>query len=178
MTGLVPPRYTGEVTKPLSRRARSLRRSALALATTAVLLPSLTGCFILDWVTPQAPARQAPEPPAEPPVFVPDGSASDNLPVFQETLREYAEGEGAVQGQPIVDAVSGVGFDKAAMQVSFDQSQTGLAADSIFVSVRIGEECLIGQIAAEGRDSAAEVMPAVGPENNVCLIGATRPIDW
>lgn len=64
------------------------------------------------------------------------------------------------------------------MQVSFDKSRTGLTADSIYVSVRIGEDCMIGQFATEDRELAVDLAGAVGPEKDLCLIGETREIDW
>ncbi|UBH06340.1 hypothetical protein K8P10_001851 [Leucobacter sp. Psy1] len=150
----------------------------LAASAVAAALTSLTGCFLLEGPSPRTPERTAPPEPETAPQFVPDGSAEENLPYFTEVLRQYSAGDGPVEGRPIVDAVAEAGFDKAAMSVSFDESKTGYAADSIFVSVRIGADCLLGQVAAEGRGFAAEAEPAIGPDHDVCLIGETRPIDW
>lgn len=116
--------------------------------------------------------------PVTPPELVPGGSAADNLPYFRESIRQFGLGEQPVQGVAVVDHLVAAGFDKAAMQVSFDESKTNLVADNIFVSVRFGEECLIGQIVVADRSFATEEAPAVGPEKSLCLIGATRPIDW
>lgn len=116
--------------------------------------------------------------PAEPAQFHPDGSAEDNLPFFAQTLREFAAGGEAVEGVPVVNAVSAAGFDRTAMQVSFDRTQTNLVADNIFVSVLIGTDCLVGQVVTADRTTFAVVEPAVGPSQDICLIGNTRPIDW
>lgn len=116
--------------------------------------------------------------PAEPPKFYPDGTAEQNLPYFTQTLDDFAAGEDPVEGVPVVDAVAAAGFDKAAMQVSFDRTQTNLVADSIFVSVRIGTDCLLGQVVTSDRSVTAVTEPAVGPSEDICLIGKTRPIDW
>lgn len=128
---------------------------------------------------PTAPSGQADggDSPA-PPRFYPDGTAEDNLPYFTKTLQDYASGQGAVEGRPIVDAIAEAGFDKGSMQVSFDRTQTALVADSIYVSVRLGTECLIGQIQTSDRSVSAVAEPAVGPSDDICLIGKTRPIDW
>lgn len=115
--------------------------------------------------------------PAEPPKFFPDGSAEQNLPYFADVLQRYAAGEGAIEGRPVVDAVVEAGFDRAAMQVSFDRTETNLVADNIFVSVRIGADCLVGQLVTADREAYAVVAPAVGPDADVCLIGETREID-
>lgn len=119
-----------------------------------------------------------PEPMADPSGFDPLGTATDNLPVFEQTLLAFAAGGEPVEGAPIVNAVTAAGFDRAAMQVSFDRTRTDLVADSIFVSVRMGEACLIGQITTADRGVSAVVEPAIGPERSICLIGQTRPIDW
>ncbi|MFT4231286.1 MAG: hypothetical protein QM606_00700 [Leucobacter sp.] len=158
---------------------RSRTRALLAIA---VALPLLSGCTVaqslLEGPTPVTPERETPAPAESAPELVPGGSAADNLPYFTEVLRRYSEGEAPVQGRPVVDAVAEAGFDKAAMQVSFDESKTGLVADSIFVSVLIGSDCLIGQIVTGDRSFVAENEPAVGPDGDICLIGRTRPIDW
>ncbi|UOR02947.1 hypothetical protein MUN77_06515 [Leucobacter allii] len=154
------------------------RRLALSALVLGLASTTLTGCFLLEGPTPETPTREAPAAPEVAPEFVPGGTAEENLPYFTEVLRDYAAGDGAVQGQPIVDAVAGAGFDRAAMQVSFDESKTGLPADNIFVSVRIGADCLVGQIVAADRSFAAENEPALGPNGDICLIGSTRAIDW
>lgn len=159
------------------------RRSRVpALLAICVALPLLTGCSLIESVlqgpTPETPARETPAQPESPPEFVPDGTAEQNLPYFTEVLRAFAESDRPVQGAPVVDAVAEAGFDKAAMQVSFDRSMTGLEADNIFVSVRIGADCLIGQIVTSDRSFVAQQEPAVGPDRDICLIGDTRPIDW
>lgn len=141
----------------------------------------LTGCSVLETVIggpqPQTPPREPLQPPPDP-EFFPDGSAEDNWPYFAHVLSEFAEGEAEVDGENVVNALADSGFDADAMQVSFDRTETGLVADSIFVSVRIGKSCLVGQIVTGDREAVAEVMPAVGPERDICLIGETRAIDW
>lgn len=159
-----------------SRNAyRRLTRVALAAGTAAVLL---SGCALLEGPTPDTPTRVTPAVPEAPPELIPGGTAEENLPYFTEVIRGYAAGEGAVNGEPIVNAVAESGFDRSAMQVSFDATKTGLEADNIFVSVRVDDACLIGQITAPDRDFATSVEPAVGPDRNICLIGETRVIDW
>lgn len=157
------------------RPTTRLAHSALALS---IALPLLGGCAILEGPTPTTPEREAPAAPEVAPELVPGGTAADNLPYFTEVIRAFAEGDQPVQGQPVAQAVIDAGFDRATMQVSFDQSKTGLPADNIFVSVQIGSECLIGQVVAEDRTFVAENEPAIGPEGLTCLIGETRPLDW
>lgn len=165
-------RYTGRVT-------RTRRSSRLALvATGAILLPALAGCALLEGPTPATPQREAPAKPEQRPELVPGGSAEQNLPYFTEVLREYGEGEAPIEGVGITTALRDAGFDTADMQVSFDETRTGLVADSIYVSVRIGTECMLGQFATEDRELVVDLAGAVGPEQDICLIGETRTIDW
>jgi|LSQX01.2.fsa_nt_gb hypothetical protein len=141
---------------------------------------SLVGCTVQQEAKPlpEVEAPEAVESEAPPAAFVVDGSAEDNLPFFRETLAQFAGGAEPVQGEWLVNTLANAGFDKAAMQVSFDQSQTGLVADSLFVSVRIDASCLIGQVVTSDRSVTIELMPTVGPNEDLCLIGHTRPIDW
>lgn len=138
----------------------------------------LTGCVLLEGPTPNTPERTVPPQPEAAPEFVPGGTAEENLPIFIETVREFADGDQPVQGELLVNAIAAVGFQKGDMQVTHDQSKMNLPADLLFVAVRIDNECLIGQVVPDTREFAAELMDAVGPEQNVCIIGDTREITW
>jgi hypothetical protein len=178
----------GTTLADMSEAPRRSRSRAVGLVIGAILILALAVGALLfvqnrwpigqnERPTPQQPTP-GPEEPEEPAEFYPDGTADENLPYFRQTLDRFAAGDEPIEGRPVVDAVAGAGFDRAAMQVSFDRTQTDLVADNIFVSVRIGEDCLIGQILTADRTPYAVVEPAVGPEQNICLIGNTRPIDW
>lgn len=161
---------------PHTRVRGGLRSVALIAATLAVT--ALPACAILEGPTPDAPKRELPAAPEVAPELISGGTAAENLPYFTEVLRSYTSGEGAIKGEPISRAVIDAGFDKNLMQVSFDTSKTGLEADNIFVSVRLQDSCLIGQVITSDRSFVAEVAPAVGPDNTLCLIGETAPIGW
>ncbi|WP_353055537.1 hypothetical protein [Leucobacter sp. CX87] len=163
--------------RPLSP-FRAPARAGGALAAVALAAGLLSGCTLLEGPAPDAPVRPAPTAPAEPVALVPGGTAEENLPFFQQTLIAFAGGGAPIEGQPVVDALVAAGFDRAAMQVSFDRTRTDLVADNIFVSVRVGESCLLGQLVTGDRSLVAEAAPALGPEKNICIIGTTRPIDW
>lgn len=163
---------------PNSQTVRGSRRfaaTALALGVAAALL---SGCALLEGPTPVTPKRETPAEPEVAPELVAGGTAEENLPFFTEVLRGYAAGEGVVKGEPVSRAFIDAGFDKSLMQVSFDASKTGLPADNIFVSVRFGADCLIGQLVAEDRSFVAKNEPALGPNKDICLIGKTNPITW
>ena len=160
-----------------SRRPARFARpaAAIVLGLSVALLP---GCALLEGPTPETPQRTEPPKPEAAPELVPGGSAEDNLPFFTETLRAFAAGDQPVQAQPVTTALMEAGFDKSLMQVSFDKSKTNLDADNIFVSVRYGEDCLIGQVVAADRSFVAKNEPALGPDKTICLIGTTNPITW
>lgn len=167
-------------------RTRVLRTAYSTLLIGAVAA-GLGGCapagVTADQVTPTPSdaASQETEPdlvPEEPAQLIPDGGAEANLPFFSEVLRQFSAGTEVVEGRPVVDALVAAGFDRAAMQVSFDESKTGLVADSILVSVLLGGECLIGQVITADRSTFTTIAPALTEGQNLCLIGNTRPIDW
>ncbi|QEW04865.1 hypothetical protein F6J85_09675 [Microbacterium lushaniae] len=85
-------------------------------------------------------------------------------------------GPDAVVGRAYIDALTAAGFDRAAMQVTADESTVGNPAESIQFSVRWGEDCLIGQVGPATGDPVTAVMP--GLQTGGCLVGNTRPIDW
>ncbi len=163
---------------------RARLRSMRTVATVAVALTLgivLSACADSGSPSPSAsprPTADSEDVSAPQPALVPDGSATDNLPFFTQVLQQYAAGGGPVEGRPIVDALAAAGFDKSVMQVSFDRSKTDLVADSILVSVRVGESCLIGQLVTSDRSAVTTVQPALTAERTICLIGNTRPIDW
>ncbi|WP_322408910.1 DUF6993 domain-containing protein [Microbacterium invictum] len=117
------------------------------------------------------------EPPAPAgPALVPDGSAEDNLPFFTQIIQAVWNSDGRGAGRAYVDALVAGGFDKAAMQVTADTSTVGNPAESIQVSVRWGEQCLIGQVGDATGEPVATVLAAL--PDGACLLGETRPIDW
>jgi hypothetical protein len=123
----------------------------------------------------QPTADPVPSEPAEP-ALVPDGTASDNLPVFAAVTAAVWASENRVAGRAYVDALVQAGFDKSAMQVTDDQTTVGNPAESIQFSVRWGDECLIGQVGPATGEPVTAVMPVLA--EGTCLIGETRTIDW
>ena len=109
-------------------------------------------------------------------VFEPDGTAADNLPWFMQIVRQVWAGPDQVKGRAYVDALVAGGFDKAAMQVTKDESTVGNPAESIQFSVLWKGECLVGQVGPATGDPVAVVLPELG--TGTCLLGETRPIDW
>lgn len=108
--------------------------------------------------------------------LVPDGTAADNLPLFSAvTAAVWATAEQGA-GRAYVDALTAAGFDKTAMQVTYDESTVGNPAESIQFSVRWDDECLVGQVGPATGVPVTVVVPVLA--EGTCLVGDTRPIDW
>ncbi|MFV0373118.1 DUF6993 domain-containing protein [Microbacterium sp.] len=113
---------------------------------------------------------------ADPVEFFPNGSATDNLPLFRHLVKQVAESSDTVAGRAYIDALVEAGFDKDAMQLTPDQTSVGHAVDAIQFSVLWDGECLVGQVGPSTPEPTAIVLPEL-PEGG-CLVGQTRPIDW
>ena len=110
------------------------------------------------------------------PVSSATSEASQRLPLFTQTVASVWTGPNPVSGRAYIDALTAAGFDKAAMQVTADQSTIGNAAESIEFAVRIGDQCLVGQVGPSIGDPVTAVLPGLAAGG--CLIGQTRAIDW
>lgn len=126
--------------------------------------------------TASAPGPSPTAPPVPAATFVPDGTAADNLPYFTQVIEGVWAGDQRASGQAYVDALVAAGFDKAAMQVTADETSIGNAVDALSVSVKWSDQCLIGQAGPEIGEAVAVALPFLA--DGGCLIGATRPIDW
>lgn len=158
-----------------------IRRLVAAPLLAAFLVTQLAACTAAQpEPAPASESQQTAEEPTKspPPQYLPDGTAAENEKYFSYVLRKAIRAGVDINGVEMVNALVGGGFDRSMMQVSFDTTQTGLAADNIFVSVRRNDQCLLGQIITSDKTVHVDVQPAIGPEKTVCLIGETRPIDW
>jgi hypothetical protein len=147
----------------------------------ALAMAALVACAPLGPAPspPAASTSHAPSPSSTPeaaPTLVPDGTATDNLPVFTAVTAQVWQSEQRVSGRAYIDALVAAGFDRASMQLTEDTSTVGNPAESIQFSVQWAQECLIGQVGPATGDPVTTVMAAL-PEGG-CLVGETRPIDW
>lgn len=152
---------------------------ARTIAGTAAIAASivLTGCTVVASATPSASSSgaESASPSAAAPIeLLPDGSAADNLPYFDEVNTAFFAANPDPDGRAIVDNLVAAGFDKATMQVTPDATTIGREADSVQFSVFIGGSCLIGQSSGAGYASTSGP-PVTGQS---CLSGITRAIDW
>lgn len=149
-----------------------------------VLGAFLAGCSLFEDPAPQptvtggVPTTPGATPTETPvPELVTDGDAVDNLPLFESVVLSVWESDDPVRGRAYIDALTEVGFDRDAMQVTQDQTTVGNAAESIQFSVRWGEaECLVGQVGPSTGDPVVAVMDQLAEGR--CLVGETRAIDW
>jgi hypothetical protein len=153
------------------------RRRILPLGIAVISIAMLTGCVgdsempvpsLLPSASPSPSATAEPDP-----EFRPDGTAAQNQHFFDFVNSQYQASNGMGDGQTIVDFLVSNGFDKAAMEVTYDSTAIGLVADSIIVSVHIGEECLIGQFSAAQYTGTRAPVLGTGK----CLVGDTRQRD-
>ncbi|WP_156759617.1 DUF6993 domain-containing protein [Microbacterium karelineae] len=160
----------------------SFRPSRLIVVPALLAVASLVACAPETGEaepTPDAAPTATPTPsetPAPEPVkFSPDGSAEDNLPVFQQAIERAWASDGRAQGRTYVDMLAEVGFDISEMQVSKDLSTVGNAAETMMVSVRWSDSaCLVGQF---GPDTPEPVATVLEPVDGVCLPGETAAIE-
>lgn len=144
----------------------------------------MTAALLLSGCGPAAsptlrPTQVSPSASAAPvaPAYTPDGTASDNLPLFTDTVAQVWGTDQRVSGRAYIDALVVAGFDRAAMQVTQDVSTVGNPAESLQFSVRWGAtECLVGQVGPSTGDPVTAVLPQLA--DGRCLIGTTRAIDW
>ncbi|MFF2485028.1 DUF6993 domain-containing protein [Microbacterium sp. NPDC058062] len=171
----LPPRARFDV------RSRRAARVILTVALVGVLAACSPGDPEATPTPTTTTADGTPSPSATPttpaaPTLVPDGTAEDNLPLFSSVTAAVWATDARVTGRAYIDALTAAGFDKAAMQVTQDQSTVGNPAESIQFSVRWNDQCLIGQVGPATGDPVTVVVPVLAEGN--CLVGQTRPIDW
>ena len=122
------------------------------------------------------PTAEAKPVPTPGPTLLPAGTAAENLVYFNFLAAAVTKADASADGRAYIDALVAGGFDRNMMEVTFDRTQADLAADSVQFSVRFAGECLIGQIgpASDGFHSVVARILSTG----LCLVGATRQIDW
>ncbi|MDO7882357.1 DUF6993 domain-containing protein [Salinibacterium soli] len=149
------------------------------LAAGAAIAVLLAGCvqepepMPVPTVSGSPSATPTPEPTRIPELH-PEGGAAANHQFFDYVNSTYYNGVGRGSGSEIVQNLANNGFNKADMEVTFDDTAIGIPADSIVVSVRIKGECLLGQFGPIRYTST--IAPVLGTGR--CLVGVTRPIDW
>lgn len=150
-------------------------RGVTSFAATGLALFVMTGCATSNGILPgpdTAPTSSATpsNTPIDPPAYVSEGTAEQNLAVFEWAGSTAAEKQGTTTGDQLIDSLVRAGFARNLLEVTPDVTAAGFEADSIFVSARFGEQCLVGQ--ARGPRFTAIVTPALS--NKKCLVGGSN----
>ncbi|SMH37497.1 hypothetical protein SAMN06295885_1355 [Rathayibacter oskolensis] len=122
-----------------------------------------------------ASAETASEAPAAPIALVPGGTADENRPFFEQVLRGVVDADPEAPGLSVVDALVANGFAKESMQLTADETSVGLEADSVQVSVKMSDACLIGQYGP--KSGGVHVIVAAPIATGACLVGRTVALD-
>ncbi len=181
--GVAKPAWQSVGTRTAGGRA-CRPRFVLGVVSAGLLLGvSLTACTSIpaepranDTAPSSSGAREPSATPAPDATLVPDGTAAENLVYFNFLAAAVTKANPAADGRDYIDALVAGGFDRAALEVTFDRTQADLAVDSTQFSVRFAGECLIGQIGPATNGFHSVVAPILS--TGLCLVGSTRQIDW
>jgi hypothetical protein len=152
--------------------SRYLRVGVAAAIVVAGML-ALTACVDAPAPIPTPTATATPTTPTGPAIDL-DGTATDNLPYFDQVNGDLIAAGGTLDGRAFIDNLVAAGYPKSDLEVTSDLTSINGPADNIQFAVRLNGTCLIGQYGNIGYASTAVELLATGR----CLVGATRPIDW
>lgn len=105
--------------------------------------------------------------------FYPELSAAANLSYFEYTLSHSGAGAGPVPATELVDALIDAGFETGDIEVTPENSQIALPAESVALAVVFDGECLVGQYTDEWL--AVEVLPIL--PDGTCLVLQPETLD-
>jgi len=167
-------------------RMRRWQRSGLIVAAISALVMILSGCVSgppapVPTDSPSASPSATPTPrptstavPGPGAILRPGGTAAQNQQFFDFVASGLFASSGFTDGETIVNTLVAGGFDKAAMEITYDSTAIGLRADSVIFSARFSDRCLIGQFSPVGY--VGIIAPILG--TGKCLVGDTKVIDW
>lgn len=139
------------------------------LKTTSVRFVALTFFCSLLLVGCSTSPVAAPEPEiSEEPVYVfyPDGSASQNLPLFENTLKDTGAGGLGHNLQDSIKALVDAGFELESITHTAVISKTTDSVDSVSLAIAFDEKCLIAQFSNTWINAVV-----AEPTVSGCLIG-------
>lgn len=101
------------------------------------------------------------------PQFIAGGSAAQNEFFFRESLKKLGVGNRFVSTNEVVRMLVTAGFSESKISHTKNTTKTGLVAEDVSLSIRIGNECLLAQY------SKNSLTTGVGPTfpNGNCLLG-------
>lgn len=154
---------------------RLLSTTAIVLGAALLLSGCQSGAQPTNGPSANVPYTGAPRPietvkAAPPAVFIPDGSATANLPFFVSIAQQAIAANPAVSSSDVAVLESQSGFDPGAIQFTYSRTAAGLASDSSSVAVLFAGECIIAQFGPVISGVHGVVLPALAQGG--CLIGS------
>ena len=152
------------------------KRAIALVAFAAWATVVLVGCVPTSPMpTPTTTKSATPSPtPTAAPTLDPNGTVDEAYAFWRYLVEKMYFDLGKNDGAQYINMMTNYGFDRAAMEVTYNETAIGEQADSIIFSVRFGGECFIGQIF--NPTWVATRAPVLG--TGTCLVGVTRPIDF
>ncbi|ALJ20271.1 hypothetical protein AOA12_10235 [Microbacterium sp. No. 7] len=152
------------------RRAASLIGAAVGVALI------LSACTPTDEPAPvptstrtATPTEPTPEPTPSGPVLVADGTAVDNLPIFEVTVQAVAGSDARMAAGAYTAALVAAGFGAETVQATADRTSVGDPVDSLQIAVGWAGECLLAHIPAGDAGAVVTIVPALA--SGGCLVG-------
>lgn len=147
-------------------------RFTLALGSTALAVSlALTGCTSASsnaGSSSAAPTSATPTTTA-PPVFTADGTAQENVKYLAYVVAQTQTADPKPDSAAVADTVAKSGFTRKGIQYTFSRTAAGLAADSVYIAVPWGEQCMIVQYGPVITGVHTSVLPVL--KQGGCLIG-------
>ena len=110
--------------------------------------------------------------PTAAPELHPGGTAEQNKLFWDAAIASYWDRFRLGSTQTMIDHLVGSGFDPGILEITYDYTAIGLGVDSIEVSARFSDACLLAVV--RGERWATAVMPILG--TGLCLVGDQYPI--
>ncbi|TCL84470.1 MULTISPECIES: hypothetical protein [unclassified Rathayibacter] len=156
------------------------RSGARAVTVLAVVTAVLSGCALglppIDGSAPPSPA-----PSAVPSVDGPGQAVPLDLEAFDAINSASVASISDPSGADLTRALIAGGVDRAGLEVTADITTADKRADAVFVAVRVGGSCLVGQYRhkASGEDGDPRYLGAVVAPLSTgrCLIGDLVPVE-
>ena len=146
----------------------TLAFGAIALAVSL----ALTGCTTAssNSGSPAAAPTSASPTPTAPPVFTADGTAQENVKYLAYVVAQTQTADPKPDSAAVADTVAKSGFTRKGIQYTFSRTAAGLAADSMYIAVPWGDQCMIAQYGPVMTGVHTSVLPVL--KQGGCLIGA------
>lgn len=104
------------------------------------------------------------------PVFVPDGTAKENLPFYTFVVTTALAADPALDSAGLAQKVAEAGFPAETIQYTFSTTAVGLVSDTADVATNFGGACLVAQFGPVLPEPHIVVMPSLAQGG--CLIGS------